>query len=179
MDSFSLLLDQCRSSFSSYDAVSLSKKFQSMNIDIDLSNYNEICIYPSIFLFNGLNLNISSSGDVRIFIGVFVDKIFEIRMQRDMAESYITMLKVLSDGTRLKALHEMCDKYSYGQELAERIGGTRNAMYYHLEKMMSIGLIDCKVTDYRMLYTMNKRSVYDKLTALRDYLLNGWTPDKE
>ena len=52
-------------------------------------------------------------------------------------------------------------------------------MYYHIEKLMSIGLVDCKVTEYKMLYTMNKLNVYNQLTAFRDALLQGWKPDDE
>ena len=40
-------------------------------------------------------------------------------------------------------------------------------------------MIELRSSEYRMLYTMNKRNVYDKLNSLRDYLLNGWKPEDD
>ena len=94
-------------------------------------------------------------------------------------EKHLILLKNISDPTRFNILHDMCDNEAFGQELAEKYMTTRSAMYYHLEKLMGIGLIELRSSDYRMLYTMNKRNVYDKLNALRDYLLNGWKPEDD
>ena len=88
-------------------------------------------------------------------------------------------MKMLSDPTRFKVLHELCDRESYGQELADKYGGARSAIYYQLDKLLSFNLIDLKMTEYRNLYTMNKQNVYDKMNAIRDYLLNGWKPEDE
>lgn len=170
---FTPLLEDCRKSFLEVEP---SVYFQDRNISLIADKNAEAAIYPSIFSFNNLSLTISTDGSYRIIIGFFVDMIIKTRKMTVDADSHISLLKALSDGQRFRALYSIRSRYSFGQELADELGGTRNAMYYHLKELMSIGLIDCKVTDYRMLYTMNKRAVYEKLTALRDFLVGGWTP---
>ena len=84
---------------------------------------------------------------------------------------------MLSDRNRFKILHELCGRESYGQELADKFGGARSGIYYHLEKLLGYGLSDVRMTEYRTLYKMNRQNVYDNLTALRDYLVDGWKPE--
>ena len=173
---FAPLLAECRNSFIEND---LSAYLRMFNIEVDVGEKSELLIFPSIFMFNVLNLTVSSTGVNRIIMGFFVDRLLHSRSLTATADNHISLVKALSDGTRFMALYSLRNRYSFGQELADEFGGTRNAMYYHLEKLMGIGLIDCKVTEYRMLYTMNKQNVYDKLTALRDFLVDGWKPEDE
>ena len=116
---------------------------------------------------------------ILIIVGVTISLLARRQLSDEKPDEHINLLKLISDPTRFNVLHDMCDKYTYGLELAEKYKTTRSAMYYHLEKLMGVGLIDLKSTDYRMLYTMNKQNVYDKMTAMRDYLLNGWKPGKK
>ncbi|MBR0156678.1 MAG: winged helix-turn-helix transcriptional regulator [Clostridia bacterium] len=170
---FAPLLAECRNSFMENE---ITVTLRMLNIEADIREKSEISVFPSIFMFNGLILAVLSTNVIRIIMGFFVDSIIRSRSLTATTDNHISLVKALSDGTRFKALYSLRDRYSFGQELADEFGGTRNAMYYHLEKLMGMGLIDCKVTEYRMLYTMNKRNVYDKLTALRDFLVGGWTP---
>lgn len=146
--------------------------------DIKPQSVSRVCVIPSLLSFSGAALICAedSESPLHIYLGVYALKVLELRGSKENILVYINLIKALSDNTRFKALYEMQNKYSYGQELAEMLGSSRNAMYYHLEKLLSIGLIELKMTDYRMLYTMNKKAVYDKLTALRDFLVGGWTP---
>lgn len=134
-------------------------------------------IQPSIFLFNGFTLFSCEKEYIRAFFGLAVPEAVSSAGNSSL-DAHLAMLKALSDELRLKSLYYMRNNYSFGQELADKYGSSRNSMYYHLEKLMSVGLIQCKSTDYRMLYTMNKENVYNKLTALRDFLVDGWTPEK-
>ena len=84
---------------------------------------------------------------------------------------------MLADNTRFNVLHELCDSSSYGLVLAEKFDVTRNAMYYQLEKLVGYGLLSLEFDERRLMYTMNKKAVFEKLTALRDYLVNGWKPE--
>lgn len=156
-----------------------AENLRTLQIDLKTDDLDRVVMVPSLFLFNGLSLNMPENGTIRIIAGVFIGELLKNRSNDGQLEDYLFMLKLLSDRTRLKALYDMRCKYSFGQELADLLGCTRNAMYYHLEKMMGAGLIELKITDYRMLYTMNKRTVYDRLTALRDFLTDGWRPEDE
>ena len=119
--------------------------------------------------------------DLKILVigGVYMGVLTRNTAGSDKPDPHIDLLKKISDPMRFNILHDMCDKETYGQELAEKYHTTRSAMYYHLEKLMGEGLIQLRSSDYRMLYTMNKRNVYNKLNALRDYLTNGWKPEDE
>ncbi len=170
-EDFKTLFDTVREDFLKEPSVSR------LGISLEPAEGMKVVIYPSIFQFFGTNFTSSEENGVRLIVGVFVLKGLEIRGKIADSRVYTSLLKLLSDPTRFEVLHEMCDKMTFGMELAEKFGCTRSAMYYHLERLASLGLAELQMSDYRMLYTMNKQNVYDKLNAMRDYLLNGWKPE--
>ncbi|MBR0156550.1 MAG: helix-turn-helix transcriptional regulator [Clostridia bacterium] len=135
-------------------------------------------VYTSLFSFNGVDMTYESDSFAfnRIIIGIYINTLIELIGKNNSPAPHLNMLKILSDPNRFNILHELCHRQSYGQELADKFGGARSAIYYHLEKLLGYGLIDLEMTEYRMLYTMNKQAVYDKMNAIRDYLLDGWKP---
>lgn len=177
LEVFSPFISQCRDEFCVPGL--FAENLRILNFNLSDADVDRVVIYPSLFNFSSFSFAAETDGDIVINMGVFANRIIDARRRQNNPDTYLILLKLLSDGTRLRALYELCDKYSYGQELAEKLGSAKNAMYYHLEKLFSVGLIDLKVTDYRMLYTMNKKQVYDQLTALRDFLVNGWKPEDD
>ncbi len=149
-----------------------------LGIKLSKEEAENALFYPSLFMFNGINISGSSKNQVQIILGVFVLPLIKSREYHDIG-SHLTLLKLLSDETRLKVLKEICNDYSYGQELAEKFGVSRNAMYYHLEKISGFGLASRHDTEYRTLFIMNKKNVYNRVTALRDFLVDGWKPENE
>ncbi len=151
------------------------------NSSITMENLSRAELYPSIFDFNGIchvAMNDSPSSFCRIIIGLYLNSLYILRTDEKDPSNHVKLLKLLSDPTRFSILHELCDRRSFGQELADKYGGARSAMYYHLEKLFGMGLLDMEMTEYRNLYTMNKQAVYEKMTAMRDYLVNGWKPEE-
>ncbi|MBR0134836.1 MAG: helix-turn-helix transcriptional regulator [Clostridia bacterium] len=178
LSDFSALIERNNKSFL---AIGNPKQLlQQFHIEIqdDEGDVNNTIFRPSLLLLNGFFMR--TFGDVpQVFIGSMIFDMIRWNSETSSIKEQADLLKALSDTTRLKALYEIRDKYSFGQELAEDIGGSRNAMYYHLEKLFSMGLVTRRETEYRTLYTMNKNVVYDKLTALRDFLVGGWKPEDE
>lgn len=163
--------------------------------DLKKPEIEKAFLYPSLFSFNRVKLSPSSAyfscirsngghvdaslpEKVKIEIGVYTVSLVR-KANTGNPNDHLYFLKLISDPMRFNVLHDMCDKYTYGLELAEKYKTTRSAMYYHLEKLLGNGLITLKSTDYRMLYTINKRNVYDKLNAMRDYILKGWKPEDD
>lgn len=146
---------------------------------VKIETVAETDIYPSIFDLNGAVIgSISEDPSIKyLIIGLYLNMFYQIRTSSGSSAEHVKLLKMLSDQTRFNILHELCDRQTYGQELADKFGGARSAIYYHLERLLSFGLLDLEMTEYRMLYTMNKEAVFDKLTALRDFLVNGWKPE--
>lgn len=155
--------------------VDSGRLLEQLGIELHSDVADNTVFYPSIFIFNGLFIR-ESNNTPQMFLGLFFIPLMMARQKNTDIKGHLEFLKILSDSTRLRALYALCNKDSYGQELAEKIGGTRNAMYYHLDKLFGFGLVNRKETEYRTLYTMNKKNVYDKLTALRDFLVDGWKP---
>lgn len=146
--------------------------------------FNRVCFAPSTHYFtstieHGGKETPLGDPNVLLIVGVYIAALVRKNAKIDGPSSHLYLLKLISDPMRFNVLCDMCDHYTYGLELAEKYKTTRSAMYYHLEKLVSNGLIDLKSSEYRMLYTMNKRNVYSKLNALRDYLTNGWKPEDE
>ncbi len=171
---FAPMLEAFCSELESFDDPSELLRYFGFELTAEEVSSSVFC--PSLYLFSGFFLR-TYHDEPQIFIGTFVPTLYRIRKNKSSIETHAEFLKILSDSTRLKALYALCNDYSYGQELAERIGGTRNAMYYHLDKLFGYGLVTRKETEYRTLYTMNKKNVYDRLTALRDFLVDGWKPE--
>ena len=171
---FEHILSDCEKEFSieqrAREAVDL------IGIKLSETDYDNLVIYPSLMMFNGISISSCSNEDLNIKLGVYVLPLLRGRNNSPTFDSYLNLLKLLSDGTRLKVLIELCGRESFGQELSERFGSTRNAMYYHIEKLSGSGFLNRTENGYRTLYTMNKQNVYEKLTALRDFLVDGWKP---
>ncbi len=157
-----------------------------LNMDFKPKEIASLRIRPSLTSLNLVSMIASPSmgdpekKDVQIFLGIYV--CFGISKNGSEVtgpDAFLYTLKLISDPTRFSMLHDLCDKHSYGQELAQSFNCTRSAMYYHLEKLTGNNLITQEVTGYRMLYTLNKRTVYDKFNAMRDYILNGWKPEDD
>ncbi len=170
---FTELIDKC------YNLICSSNKTMMdslIKLDDDLP-YERVTVMPSIFYFDLYSRGLYENNKMLIILGVFVYNVFMPKSDRPNEDMFVYVLKTLSDATRLRVLHSLCDEYSYGQRLAEQYNSTPNALYYHLDKLLSCGLVEMKETEYRTLYTMNKRAVYKNLTDLRDYLVNGWKPE--
>ena len=146
--------------------------------EIKPGDLDDAKIYPCLLSFNSTETSFKRDSFKfnRIILGIYINTLIELRKKANNADIHIQLLKMLSDSTRFKLLHELCNRQTFGQELADKFGGARSAIYYHLEKLLGCGLIDLEMTEYRMLYTMNKQNVYDKMNAIRDYLLDGWKP---
>ena len=142
------------------------------------SAVDRMIAFPCMFKFEDLNITgYEGNDDFEVTLGCFYFASARYaKLSRD-PETHIALLKILADSTRFKVLHELCDQSSYGLELAEKYGITRNAMYYQLDQLLGYCLVKTEYEGRRMLHTMDKRTVYKKLTALRDYLLNGWRPE--
>ncbi len=151
------------------------ERLKEMNIVLP-KNIDDVIVYPSLFLFNGVFVAFPQEGPTRVYFGVFVDSVFKIRNFKNSAQVYASAMKVLSDKNRLETLRALRDNTSYGQELSACFDITRNAMYYHLEKLVQLGFVDCTITDYKTFYTMNKNNVYSFLNDVRRYLLGDWKP---
>ena len=151
------------------------ERLKEMNIVLP-KDIDDVVVYPSLFLFNAVFVAFPQEGPIRVYFGVFVDYVFKIRNMKNSAQVYAGTMKVLSDKNRLETLRALRDSVSYGQELAERFDITRNAMYYHLDKLVQLGFVDCTITDYKTFYTMNKANVYSFIERVRQFLLGDWKP---
>ncbi len=150
-----------------------------MNTKTKAKDFSDAKLFASLLSFNGVDLSykLESLEFNRAILGIGLNMVVERRKARENDDAYIKLLKMLSDQNRFRILHELCNKESYGQELADKFGGARSGIYYHLEKLLGYGLLNVNMTEYRTLYTMNKQNVYDQLTALRDFLVDGWKPE--
>lgn len=151
-------------------------EFKKTELYLSLIAFNTLYFVPSIHHYRGQAS--SPEAKMRLTLGVIDFFIINYRNGMIDQDEYIALLKLISDPTRFKVLRDLCDKNSFGLELAEKYKTSRGTMYYHLEKLRQRELVDLDSGEYRMLFTMNKQNVYDKLNAIRDYLLNGWKPEE-
>ena len=156
-----------------------TKAFLLSQFSITDEEFEKMNVFPSLFLFREMIIRIYDYSEYELRFGCYMDVNLRFRRMSFDPETHLSLLKVITDNTRFRVLRELCNQSSYGLELAEKYGITRNAMYYHLEKLAECGLVEVSFEERRMLHTMDKRAVYEKLTALRDYLVDGWKPEDE
>lgn len=81
--------------------------------------------------------------------------------------SRLNVLKVLADDTRLKILLQMNQGPKYLTEIAGTLGFSTPAVKYHLEKFLSVSLIQIDKAENRIYYTLNKDTLEELISELR------------
>ena len=81
--------------------------------------------------------------------------------------SKLSILKVLADETRLKILLQMNQGPKYLTELADTLGFSTPAVKYHLEKFLTVSLIQIEKSGNKIYYTLNKVKFKELISELK------------
>ena len=81
--------------------------------------------------------------------------------------SKLSILKVLADETRLKILLQMNQGPKYLTELADTLGFSTPAVKYHLEKFLTVSLIQMEKSENKIYYTLNKVNFKELISELK------------
>ncbi len=75
----------------------------------------------------------------------------------------ITLLKLLSDETRLKIINILAREDSYVELIASRLSLTEATVCYHLKKMEQVGIVIASRSQYYIIYSLNKELLKQSL----------------
>ena len=130
-------------------------------------------IYPLLLAMNRLSVQCSEYADeqVTVFIGVYFREMLALQQIQSNPNDISQAVKAISDPKRLEILRSMRNEPQYGQELSERFGLTATTTHYHLNRLLTTGLVSCNVDGYRSYYLMDTKSVSLLLDRIRHYLL--------
>ncbi len=142
------------------------------SIQIGQRKIERVC--PLLFHMNSMVILYADdvSQAVTVFMGVCFREMLRLQKIRVNPVDISQAVKAISDPKRLEILRSMRDEPQYGQELSEKFGLTATTMHYHLNRLLTTGLVTCDVDGYRSYYRMDKKSVEMLIEKLNRYLLD-------
>lgn len=143
-------------------------------IKLDISEYANVEIYPSVLGFNSATVVMPEvpGEPLRIYMGVLMHIIGTNKVNIDIAEIARSM-KSLGDPSRLEILCCIKDSATYGQELSSRFGVSSTTVYHHMNKLIVAGLVESKINGNRVYFSMNQQNVSELIQQLRILLLGN------
>ncbi|WP_280513290.1 ArsR/SmtB family transcription factor [Gordonia hydrophobica] len=98
-----------------------------------------------------------------------------------MVDAASTLLRMLSDPTRMRILWTLSVRESDVTELTEQVGGARPAVSQHLAKLKLAGLVQSRKSGRRSLYSVrgvHVRTLLIEVFSAADHQIAG-LPDHE
>ena len=136
----------------------------------------EIIVAPSIFNYNALSFVESPwyQADSHImlwYLGVKLFDLFEIiNSTVDQKQRLATVLKVLSDQSKLEILILCKNEAQYGVNLAKRLQLTTATVSYHLSALVNLGYLSMHMEGNRIYYRTQKERIQSDLQAISELL---------
>ncbi|MDF2486898.1 MAG: transcriptional regulator, ArsR family [Herbinix sp.] len=137
-------------------------------------NKNGLIVLPSIFRPLVMVLNINDEEDAVadiIHIGILMDSDLSRKQNEVNADKLNNALKLLSDKSKFEILRYIKDKPAYGFEIANELNLSTSTISYHMNSLISAGLVKLDKDANKIYYRINKDTVNDLLEDIRILLL--------
>lgn len=144
-------------------------------INVDITAYKNVLVYPTIMGFNSLLLLFPDYDDgsepLIIYLGILMKNLRQESVAIDMG-SLIRQIKSLGDQSRLEMLRSIKDRPTYGQELSNKFSVSSTTVYHHMNKLIVAGLVDSTIDGNKVYFTMNRANVITLINRLCAVLLD-------
>jgi DNA-binding transcriptional ArsR family regulator len=137
-------------------------------------NKNGTIILPYIFRPLTMTLSINDEEDAGadiIHIGILLDSDLSKKQNEVNTEGLNNALKLLSDKSKFEILRYIKDKPAYGFEIANELNLSTSTISYHMNSLISAGLVKLEKDANKIYYRINKDTVNDLLDDIRILLL--------
>lgn len=134
-----------------------------------------ICkVHPFIF---GMDTNISFSPEKNnpqtIYCGILRREMSSmINQNSTLPDEIYDCFRLLGDRTRFDILCRLQKQSSYGQELSDYFGLSRNTIHHHMNKLANQGLVTCRIDGNKVYYSLNKEKMADFLKRQKQLFLS-------
>lgn len=135
-------------------------------------------IYPSCMLMHRMNIHIEMDDAIRpiyvtAHIGLLGFALDRIPKHEAPSSFLVPSLKSIADNSRFDILCCLAEKDMYGKELSEKLGLSPTTISQHLNKLVSVGLINANLHSRYIYYSLNKERFKKIIGGLSDLFLQG------
>lgn len=130
-------------------------KFLENEIDYtyDFSKFDEVKITTTALV----SLQIYSEGKIcYVLIGPSIKKAILNRQSEDKIEQNLNFIRGISESTRYKILQLLGKRKYYGQEISDTLNITKTTTFYHLNFLISLGVVKLEKDCQKNYYSLNR-----------------------
>lgn len=102
-----------------------------------------------------------------VFYGAGVDFDYVLHFKISDLGRNNEFLKVISDQSKYEILKLLKERMMYGQEIANRMKLTTPTISYHMDTLVSLGIVTVKKQDNRVYYGLNKEAIIGFLDNIK------------
>lgn len=172
------MLSEFTSYWSDYFKSNNMNEYIESSLNLNISSIaNEVMIVPTIAGCNGISCTMSFHSDGKLdgkclymHKGVLFGESINIRLKNLDKSQVTTLLKLLSDKSKLDILIYIKDKKAYGQELASHFNLTTATISHHMSTLHQAGLINLERDTNRVYYSLNKEKLLRFLDDVKELL---------
>lgn len=138
---------------------------------VDIERIDNIYIIPSYFQAYTISQTISSASRTSyMFIGKYVDKIFQSKNRESSVDKYVAIFKNLSDLNRYKFIKILSKGEKYGQEIADELNITSATVSYHANNLLITNLLKMERSENKTYYSLNKETLREMIDFIQNDL---------
>lgn len=133
---------------------------------------DELKVLPSVVRLNGVCIRFQpEEGRSLLRLGLLFGDQVRLERQPWNASQISQTLKLLADKSKLEILSLLKKRRFYSGELANALKLSNATVSYHMNALLTAGLIDVDKDEKRLYYSLNQRSVREVLAGLEELLL--------
>lgn len=148
------------------------------SLNLNISNIaKEVIIIPTIAGCNGISCTmpvneLGKINDTYLYMhkGVLFGDSISIKLQKLDKNQVTSLLKLLSDKSKMDILIYIKDKKAYGQELASHFNLTTATISHHMSTLHAAGLVNLERDTNRIYYSLNKEKLNRFLDNVKQLL---------
>lgn len=102
-----------------------------------------------------------------MFIGKYVDKVFQSKNRDNSVDKYVSIFKNLSDLNRYKFIKLLSQGEKYGQEIADELNITSATVSYHANNLLITNLLKMERYENKTYYSLNKDTLREMINFIK------------
>ncbi|EQB90382.1 DNA-binding transcriptional ArsR family regulator [Clostridium punense] len=135
---------------------------------ISLNGFKRIYITNSYFDSYLIYFTLrNNTEDCYLVIGPYYK---EVVKQNDYMETYLKILKNLSEKTRFGIMKYILGEERYGQEIADKFNISNASVSYHMNNLLILNLVKISKKDNKVFYKFNKEKILETIKFLEKEL---------
>lgn len=134
---------------------------------LDLDSYEEIYVTTSFFNPEKRVYNID--GDkIYLIIGIEYEEALKNIRGKEKLQFSLNILNSLSDSVKFEILNYIKDNDVFGKQIAEKMGLSKATVSYHMNHLMSLGIVRLCKKGKNVYYTLEKETLKNAMDSVKE-----------